>query len=138
MPTISEYAKVEAGVVTSAIVADSEHIASRSDGPWVLTPYDGSIGKVGIGYKSSGSMFLAPLQESASVAPASALSVKVAAMSPGSLTYQWQKNGSELSGETSSTLEIASASSGDSGSYTCMVGDGTNIIESSACVVTVA
>jgi len=59
--TITEYAKVAAGVVTSMIIADQTHVDARSDGPWILTPYDGSTGKVGIGYTYDGTTFAAPV-----------------------------------------------------------------------------
>lgn len=47
---MAEYAKVEDGVVVQVIVAEQPHIDIRDDGPWILTPYDGEVGKVSIGY----------------------------------------------------------------------------------------
>ena len=61
MPIITEYAKVEAGVVVNMIVADQAHVDTRDDGPWILTPYDGSTGKVGLGYTYDGTNFEAPV-----------------------------------------------------------------------------
>lgn len=53
-------------------------------------------------------------------------------------TYVWKKGGTVVSGQTSATLNIASADSGDSGSYTCEVTDAKGtVVASSACVVTV-
>ncbi|ROL62000.1 choice-of-anchor D domain-containing protein [Bacteroidetes/Chlorobi group bacterium ChocPot_Mid] len=39
----------------------------------------------------------------------------------GNLTYQWRKNGSNLSGKTSSTLAINNVQTSDAGSYDCVV-----------------
>ncbi|MBX2903562.1 MAG: immunoglobulin domain-containing protein [Chitinophagales bacterium] len=41
----------------------------------------------------------------------------------GNVTYQWQKNGSNISGATSATYNIASVAAGDVGNYTCVVTD---------------
>lgn len=57
---MAEYAKVVDSLVVNVIVADQEHIDTRDDGPWVLTPYDGTTGKVGIGYSYDGINFTAP------------------------------------------------------------------------------
>ena len=57
----TEYAKVVSGIVVSVIVADQAHVDVRNDGPWILTPYDGSTGKVGIGYTHDGSTFAEPV-----------------------------------------------------------------------------
>lgn len=51
----SEFAKVVDGVVTQVIVADADHIATRDDGPWILTPT-----KVGIGWTYADGEFAAP------------------------------------------------------------------------------
>ncbi|MEI9871407.1 immunoglobulin domain-containing protein [Enterobacter hormaechei] len=56
-----------------------------------------------------------------------ALNLSVAAtVSDGStLAYQWQKNGSDISGATSATYTKASVIAGDAGSYTCQVSSTT-------------
>lgn len=51
-----------------------------------------------------------------------ALTVQAEPTNPGgSLAYQWQRNGVNLSGATSATLSIADASSADTGNYTVIV-----------------
>lgn len=130
---MAEYAKVEAGVVTMVIVAEQDHIDTRSDGPWVLTP-----AKVGIGYKGEGALFLAPLPSAISLAVGAPLSLAATVATGGTPTYQWKKDASDIVGETAATLEIATVAGGDAGSYTCVVDDGTDTATTSACVVTVS
>jgi hypothetical protein len=45
----------------------------------------------------------------------------VVATGSGTLSYQWQKDGNDLPGETALTLAIAAASASDQGSYRCVV-----------------
>lgn len=55
-------------------------------------------------------------------------------------TYQWQKGGVNVSGQTSATFNKASAVVGDAGAYTCIVTDAAspaNTITSAACTVSV-
>lgn len=55
-------------------------------------------------------------------------------------TYQWQKGGVSVSGQTAATFNKASAVSGDAGVYTCVVTDAANpanTITSAACTVSV-
>lgn len=49
------------------------------------------------------------------------------------LSYQWKKNGSNISGATSATYSISSASTSDEGNYSCVVtSGGTNVTSNSA------
>ena len=48
-------------------------------------------------------------------------SVTASASDSGSLSYQWQKDASNISGATNSSYSIASVASGDAGSYTVIV-----------------
>lgn len=73
-----------------------------------------------------------------SVATGAALSI--AATATGGFTpytYVWKKAGAVVAGQTTATLNIATAASGDAGSYTCEATDakGTKAV-SNACVVT--
>jgi hypothetical protein len=54
-----------------------------------------------------------------------------------SATYQWQKNGSDLSGETGSSLSLPSVSQTDEASYTVAVTGGNGSITSSVATLTV-
>lgn len=72
---------------------------------------------------TGGTITIGPVQASGGVAP---------------LTYQWRKDGVDISGATSATFTKASAASGDAGSYTCRVTDaGSKTAISSACAVTI-
>ena len=52
-------------------------------------------------------------------------------------SYQWQKDGQDLVGETSATLTIASVTAKDAGSYTCVVTNACSNVTSSPAVLTV-
>lgn len=53
-------------------------------------------------------------------------------------SYQWRRNGTDLSGKTADTLSIASATSGDSGDYTVVVSNlGGSVTNSPAATLTV-
>jgi hypothetical protein len=58
---------------------------------------------------------------SSAVCPGSTASFTVSATGDAPITYQWQKNGSNISGATSSTYTIASTVAGDAGTYRCVV-----------------
>ncbi|MGE4615024.1 MAG: immunoglobulin domain-containing protein, partial [Planctomycetota bacterium] len=53
------------------------------------------------------------------------------------LSYQWRKNGSNLSGATSSTYVLSSAQSGDAGTYSCVVSIGTGSVASNGAALVV-
>ncbi len=53
------------------------------------------------------------------------------------LTYQWQKDGSNISGATSSTLTLSNVSSSDAGSYTCVVSGDCGTATSNAATLTI-
>ncbi len=52
-------------------------------------------------------------------------------------TYQWRRNGTVISGATSSTYTIASAQSANAGSYTCVVTNAAGSATSDAATLTV-
>jgi hypothetical protein len=134
----TEFAKVESGIVVNVIVADQSHVDTRDDGPWVLTPYDGNSGAVGVGYKSSGSLFISPIRQALSLAVSDNLSICSRAVSSSPVSYQWRKNSSDIVGATECEFNIASVVADDSGEYTCMVSDGTTSLESNICSVVVS
>lgn len=72
-----------------------------------------------------------------SVCPGGTATFSVTASGDGTLTYQWQKDTVNLSGATSSTLQISNASAGDAGSYRCVVTGGCGSTTSNAATLTV-
>jgi hypothetical protein len=55
----------------------------------------------------------------------------------GDLSYQWQKDGADISGATSATYAVTSANDGDGGSYRCVVTGGCGSVTTDAAVVNV-
>jgi hypothetical protein len=55
----------------------------------------------------------------------------------GATTYQWQRNGSDLSGKTGASLSLTNVQVADAGSYTVIVGNGAGNITSNASILTV-
>ena len=64
---------------------------------------------------------------SQAICAGSSVTFSVAATGAGSLSYQWRKNGTPISGEISSTLTLTNVSIADSGSlYSCVVTDASD------------
>lgn len=65
--------------------------------------------------------------------------LSVDAVGPGTLTYQWFRNGVALLGATSSAYSIGTAAASDGGSYSVVVSDATgNIATSTQAVITIS
>ena len=65
------------------------------------------------------------------------VSFAVTASGGGSYTYQWQKNGTNITGATNSTYSIAQTVAADAGAYRCVVGNGSQSVTSSNAQLTV-
>lgn len=126
---MAEYAQINNSKVTQVIVADNDFILGLA-GTWQLTP-----AKVGIGDKCSNSLFISSPGDQTITCPAS-INLSVRASGNDSITYQWKKDGSPIDGETNSSLVISSSSPSDSGSYTCVISDMQNTLESDEAIVT--
>ena len=74
---------------------------------------------------------------SSSVTSGSAASFSVVASGTAPFTYQWRKDGSSISGATSSTYSISSTSRSDAGSYTVVVTNSVGSATSNAATLTV-
>jgi hypothetical protein len=61
----------------------------------------------------------------------------VASSGAGTLKYQWQKDGANISGATSATYSITSPASGDVGKYTCVVTGDCGTATSNAAALTI-
>lgn len=66
-----------------------------------------------------------------------ALTLNVAVSGEGPFTFQWAKNGTPISGATSATYTVASASATDAGDYTVTITDPQRTITTAAAAVTV-
>lgn len=76
--------------------------------------------------------------ESATVSPGTTVTLRVSARSPWGLTYQWHRNGSALSGETSPTLVLPQIQPNQAGEYTVVVADPITSQTSAVAAVVVA
>ncbi|HLP06863.1 MAG TPA: immunoglobulin domain-containing protein, partial [Opitutaceae bacterium] len=74
---------------------------------------------------------------SQTVTTGSAVSFSVAASGTAPLSYQWKKVGADISGATSATYSIASAASGDAGTYTVVVTNSASSATSNGATLTV-
>ena len=75
--------------------------------------------------------------KSQTVDEGSSVTFSVVATGTAPLSYQWKKNGSNISGATSSTYKISSAKTSDAGSYTVTVSNSVGSVTSSAASLTV-
>lgn len=79
--------------------------------------------------------------ESQTIVPAGAVTFKVTvtgAAEGATLTYQWLKDGMEISGETASTLTMTNLSSAKDGAYSVRISDGATTVTSSSARLLVA
>lgn len=66
-----------------------------------------------------------------------AANLRVVATGTAPLSYQWRKDGTNVTGATAATFSIAAAQVTDSGSYTCVVTDVGGAVTSDAAMLTV-
>jgi glucose/arabinose dehydrogenase len=76
-----------------------------------------------------------PASQTIFAADAVSFSVSASGIQP--FSYQWQKNGVAISGATSSTYTIASATTNDAGNYSCVVSNSYGSTNSTAATLTV-
>ena len=74
---------------------------------------------------------------SQTVAIGSSVSFSVTATGDGTLSYQWLRNGTQISGATSSSYSISSVQGTNAGSYTVRVSNAAGSVTSAAAVLTV-
>jgi len=74
---------------------------------------------------------------SQTVAAGANISFTVAANGTAPLSYQWRLDGANISGATSATLNLTSVTTGQAGSYTCVVTNSAGTATSAAAMLTV-
>jgi hypothetical protein len=74
---------------------------------------------------------------STNVTAGAPVTFSVAAKGSGTLTYQWLRNGAQITGATSTELTIARATGADQGAYRVRVQNGTGAIVSAPAILTV-
>jgi hypothetical protein len=80
---------------------------------------------------------IAAQPSSSSVTEGSAASFSVVATGTATLSYQWRKDGTAISGATSSTYTIASTKTTDAGSYTVVVTNSIGAVTSNSAALTI-
>jgi hypothetical protein len=114
-------------------------LAGAQGGYWaVITNFTGSVTSqvVTLTFDAAALSILVPPQDQTveSGYPAT-FTVLVSGVPP--FTYQWQHNGTVLSGATTSALVLASAQTNDAGSYTVVVSNGYAVVRSAAAQLTI-
>jgi hypothetical protein len=102
---------------------------------WGNFPNRQSFGSTGLAPAIAPTITLQP--SSISVSTGAGASFSVVASGTATLTYQWRRNGSAISGATSSTYSISSTSASDSGSYTVVVTNSAGSATSNPATLTV-
>ena len=72
-----------------------------------------------------------------SVVAGSTVNLRVAAMGTAPLSYQWQKNGAALTGQTDAALTFANVTTSDNGNYTVLVTNSYGSVTSGVAVLAV-
>jgi len=104
--------------------------AGPAAGDWPMYQYDNArLGRAAVAFTAE------PTGES--VAVGGTISLAVAATGPGSLSYQWNLNGSAIAGATGAAYTLAGATAAAAGSYTVTVTGPTGSATSPAATVSV-
>lgn len=107
--------------------------ATLAAGPWPEYRHDARrIGRVS---KDPLAITTAPISKT--IKPGDSFSLSATASGDDPLTYQWKKDGVSITGATSSTYLVASATTADAGSYTVVVSGPQGTVTSTAATVTV-
>ncbi|BDS08325.1 hypothetical protein NT6N_33650 [Oceaniferula spumae] len=85
-----------------------------------------------------GSPEIISLSPSADILEGQPTTLSVEAIGAGSLSYQWQKNGSDVSGATTASLEIPNPTTADAGNYTVTISNTLGSVTSAEITLNIA
>ncbi|MBK9991822.1 MAG: immunoglobulin domain-containing protein [Verrucomicrobia bacterium] len=112
--------------IDSATAADSASYKARVTNSINYTDSDAAVLKVA----PPPPTITTQLAAKTNVIAGQSVELKVVATGSGALSYQWTKNGTNISGATSSTYKIASAAAADAGNYNVIVINTVNSVAS--------
>jgi glucose/arabinose dehydrogenase len=124
------------GVVSSPVdlkVGPDGALYYLSRGSGVTT---GVVQRIAFAAPEAPSITTPPQDQTTAIGQPATFSVVASGSMP--LTYQWQRNGSDIAGATGSTYTLSSATAADNGSqFRCVVSNAVGSVTSSAAVLTV-
>ena len=135
MLTLSGSTATSAGFATN-IAGSAVSIKTGTDGNlYFLSRNNSAIYK--ISYTGSAAPVITNQPQSITVAQGNNATFSVTATGSAPLTYQWRKNGTNISGATSSTYTMTSVTSTNAGTYSVVVTNASGSVTSSNATLTV-
>jgi mucin-19 len=99
---------------------------------------DPSARNIRVGQIETGPVQITGQPSNAAVRPGSPAQFAVFASGEEVITYQWRKNGTNITGATEAVLSLSSAQTADAGKYDVVVKNGVNSVTSNAAILTVS
>ncbi len=127
--------------VTGWVFNSVDRIVRSSDGTYTIMG-NGTRNGVGTGFiffwkRAAGPPPAITTQPQAQAAAAGGSAV-LSVVATGATAYQWQRNGTAITGATNATLTLANPQAANAGSYTVVVSNGESSVTSTAAALTVA
>ena len=129
----SSYASITSGGVLTGKAAGTATIQARYGEGSVTKTATKNVTVNAVAVKPS----ITTQPKSQTVNEGSSVTFSVTATGTAPLSYQWKKNGSNISGATKSSYTISSTKTSDAGSYTVTVSNSAGSVTSSAATLTV-
>ncbi|HOB75110.1 MAG TPA: immunoglobulin domain-containing protein [Phycisphaerae bacterium] len=124
------------GVTTATLTVSSASSADAASYRCVVTNAGGSATSNAAALTVRAATTITAQPTAQAVCPGGTASFSVTATGDGTLSYQWQKDGTNLAGATSATLQITNVSASDAGNYRCVVTGGCGSATSNAAALT--
>src|SRR5262249_36054857 len=93
-------------------------------GEWIVGAFDFTMGRQDTPGSGNAGPSIVTHPASQQACLGSSITFSVVAAGGGTLTYQWRKDGNDVSGATSASLTINPVGAGDAGSYDVVVSNG--------------